>query len=90
MLPKLETIKLGEQIKGDMQLLQILQSKATERSNGFNFDLTTLDLFGATITAAQFNAIPQASKASIKALTLTGVDCTDFDLTGFQPGAIRR
>ncbi|MBT6120905.1 hypothetical protein HOH45_05505, partial [bacterium] len=66
MLPKLETITLGEQIRCDMQLLQILQSKATERSNGFNFDLTTLDLGDATITAAQFNAFPQAIKASIK------------------------
>ena len=90
MLPKLETIKLGEQIRCDMQLLQILQSKATERSNGFNFDLTTLDLSMATITAEQFNAIPQASKESIKALDLDGVNCTGFDLTGFQPGAIRR
>ena len=36
------------------------------------------------------NGIPQASKASIKALDLRGVNCTDFDLDGFQPGAIRR
>ncbi|MBT6121136.1 hypothetical protein HOH45_06705, partial [bacterium] len=83
MLPKLETIKLGEQIKCDMQLLQILQSKATERSNGFNFDLTTLDLSRATITAAEFNAIPQASKASIKELNLFRVDCTGFDFSDF-------
>ena len=62
--------------------------------NGFDFSdftgLTTLNFWGATITAAQFNAIPQASKASIKTLYLEYVDCTGFDLTGFQPGAIRR
>ena len=52
--------------------------------------LTTLKLSFATITAAEFNAIPQASKASIKALDLEGVDCNGFDLTGFQPGVIRR
>ena len=50
--------------------------------------LTTLDLSFATITAAQFNAIPQASKESIKELRFTGVDCTGFYFTGFQPGAI--
>ena len=61
---------------------------------GFDFSdftgLTSLNLWAATITAAEFNAIPQASKASIKTLYLGGVDCTGFDLTGFQPGAIRR
>ena len=52
--------------------------------------LTTLDLSHATITDEQFNAIPQDSKASIKDLKLWYVNCTGFDLTGFQPGAIRR
>ena len=54
---------------------------------GFDFSdftgLTTLNLCDATITAEQFNGIPQASKASIKALDLEGVNCTDFDFSAF-------